>query len=274
MNAGTVSQQRVASNPVTRVALPGALMLLGAMSAITSAAEPLLTAEVQAKMVAEWERTIRETTAAIDKDAKNVGLYSRRGDALFFSARFADAVADYDRMAELDPATDASHWRRGIAFFYARRYEDAAAQFERYHSFDDVDRENGIWRYLSQVKAHGRDKARQGLLKYAKDDREPFPAVYELFASRTTPEAILKSIADAKISPADRQSREFYANLYIGLNEFIEDRAQTALTHLELAARNPWWRTAGYGPHYMGQVARLHAELLRKAASEAKPKTP
>jgi len=249
------------------------VLLLWAMSAIASSAEPLLPPDVQLKMVAEWDRTIRDTTAAIATDAKNVGLYSRRGDALFFSARFAEAVADYDRMVELDPTTDASHWRRGIAQFYARRYEHAAAQFERYHSFDDVDRENGIWRYLSQVKAHGREKARQGLLKYAKDDREPFPAVYELFAGRTTPEAILKSIADAKISPAERQPREFYAELYIGLNEFIEDQPQTALTHLEQAARNPWWRTAGYGPHYMGQVARLHAELLRKAATEVKPKT-
>jgi lipoprotein NlpI len=235
------------------------------VTATTSfAADPLLPPESLAKMTAEWDRTIRETTAAIEADPQNLGLYSRRGDARFFSAQFAAAVADYDRMVELDPATDASHWRRGIAYFYAGRYADAAAQFERYHSFDDVDRENGIWRYLSQVKAHGREKARQGLLKYAKDDREPFPQVYELFAGRTTPEAILKSIADAPITPAERQPREFYARLYIGLNEFIEDRPQTALVHLEHAVRNPWWRTAGYGPNYMGHVARLHVDLLRK----------
>jgi len=260
MNVGTVSHRSAVSNPRA-----GIVLLAAVVTSITATAdEPLLPPELQAKMTAEWDRTIRETTAAIEADPQNLGLYSRRGDARFFSAQFAAAVADYDRMVELDPATDASHWRRGIAYFYAGRYADAAAQFERYHSFDDVDRENGIWRYLSQVKAHGRDKARQGLLKYAKDDREPFPQVYELFAGRTTPEAILKSIADAKITPAERQPREFYARLYIGLNEFIEDRPQTALVHLEHAVRNPWWQTAGYGPNYMGHVARLHVDLLRK----------
>lgn len=274
MNAGTVSQPVGRSNPGPRFALwryiASLLALFPLSAATTSADEPLLPADVQARMTAEWDRTIRDTTAAMATDAKNVALYSRRGDAYFFSGKFAEAVADYDRMTALDPAVDASHWRRGIALFYASKYADAAAQFERYHSFDDVDRENGIWRYLSQVKAHGRDEARKGLLKYAKDDREPFPAVYELFAGRTTPEAILKSIADAKITDQDRQAREFYARLYIGLNEFIENRPQPAREHLELAAGNPWWRTAGYGPHYMGQVARVHAELLRATASKTK----
>ena len=238
------------------------------------ASQPNFLAESpRAELRRQLESSIAEITIEIDKQPKIVDLYSSRADLRFYNNDFSGAVADYEKMVTLDASLDNSHWRRGIAYFYAGRYKDAAHQFEIYHSFDDVDRENGIWRYLSQVKAHGREKARQGLLKYAKDDREPFPAVYELFAGRTTPEAILKSIADAKISPAERQPREFYAELYIGLNEFIEDQPQTALTHLEQAARNPWWRTAGYGPHYMGQVARLHAELLRKAATEVKPKT-
>jgi lipoprotein NlpI len=269
MTAGTVTESGHRTNSTGR-SVTWMLLILVATGWIASAEEPLLPPEVQAKMVAEWDRTIRDATASLENDPKNLGLYSRRGDAYFFSAKFPEAVADYDRMVELDPGVDASHWRRGIALFYAGRYADAAGQFERYHSFDDVDRENGIWRYLSQVKAHGREKARQGLLKYAKDDREPFPAVYELFAGRTTPEAVMKSIAAAKISPADRQSREFYARLYIGLNEVIENRKE-AREHLELAARNPWWRTAGYGPHYMGQVARLQAELLRKGAINRSP---
>jgi len=267
MTAGTVAQPGDGSNSLGTAVL--GLLILGMMDGIAVADEPLLPAEVQTKMVAEWDRTISDVTTALATDSKNLAIYSRRGDAYFFSGKFSEAVADYDRMVELDPAVDASHWRRGIALFYAGRYAAAAEQFERYHSFDDVDRENGIWRYLSQVKAYGRDKAREGLLKYAKDDREPFPAVYELFAGRTTPEAILQAIADARISPTDRQSREFYARLYLGLNEAIENRPKAAREHLELAARNPWWRTAGYGPHYMGQVARLHAELLRKADTKS-----
>jgi lipoprotein NlpI len=123
------------------------------------------------------------------------------------------------------------------------------------------------------VKAVGREKARAGLLKYAKDDREPFPAVYELFAERITPEAILKGIADAPISAAAREQRLFYAHLYIGLNEFIEGRDKSAQAYLEKAVRNTWAPTAGYGPQFMWQVARVHETQLRTAA-EARSKSP
>ena len=109
-------------------------------------------------------------------------------------------------MVELDPKIAPSHWRRGIAYFYAKKYKQAANQFEIYHTFDDVDRENGIWRFFSQAKAYGLKKAREGLLKYEKDDREPFPDVYRLFAEEITPEQILDRIRDAKIT--DRRTRE------------------------------------------------------------------
>ncbi len=231
-------------------------------------AEPPLSREKLAGMQSAWKKTIDDTTAALVKTPDDVNLFSRRADAHFFAAQFTSAVDDYSAMVRLSPEVDASHWRRGIAYFYAGKYEDAAAQFERYHSFDNVDRENGIWRYLSQVKAVGRDKARAGLLKYAKDDREPFPAVYELFAGRITPEAILKDIGAASISNAEREKRLFYAHLYIGLNEFIEGREKPAQEHLDKAVRNTWAPAAGYGPHYMWQVARVHEEILRTAAEK------
>jgi lipoprotein NlpI len=234
------------------------------LSTSTWAADPLLAPERLRELQAQWDRTIRDTTAAIEKNPRDLGAFSRRGDALFFSGKFQGAVADYDKMVALDPDQDASHWRRGIAYFYAGRYADAAAQFERYHSFDNVDRENGIWRYLSQVKAHGREKAREGLLKYQKDDREPFPAVYELFAGKITPERILEQIHAAKISPEEREKRLFYAELYIGLNEFIEGRPESAQRYLERAVKNTWGPSAGYGPNYMWHVGRLQEASLRE----------
>lgn len=247
-----------------------ALMIL--MVVTPTYGEPPLAADKLTAMQAGWKKSIEETTMAIGNAPENGNLFSRRGDAYFFSGEFSKAVEDYSTMVQLDPEVDTSHWRRGIACFYAGQYAEAAAQFERYHSFDNVDRENGIWRYLSQVKAVGRDKARTGLLKYAKDDREPFPAVYELFAGRTTPEAILSGITDAPITAATREQRLFYAHLYIGLNEFIEGREKSAQVHLDKAVRNTWAPTAGYGPHYMWQVARVHEEKLRAAA--ATPKRP
>jgi lipoprotein NlpI len=235
------------------------------LAAAAGADEPPLPAARGRELQAAWERTIREASAVLEQNPRDLTAYSRRGDAYFFSGQFAAAIADYDRMVELDPSLDAAHWRRGIACFYAGRYADAAAQFERYHTFDNVDRENGIWRYLSQVKAQGKEQARAGLLKYAKDDREPFPAVYEMFAGRMSAEQILEQIARADISPAEREKRRFYADLYIGLYEWVEERPESAQRHLARAVRNSWGPQGGYGPHYMWHVARLHEASLREA---------
>ncbi len=211
---------------------------------------------------ARGKESIARLSQAIVASPATVDLYSQRGDARFFLGEFAASVEDYDKMVELDPALDAEHWRRGIAWFYVGEYEKAAGQFERYHSFDQIDRENGIWRYLCQRKAFGLEKARAGLLKYEKDDREPFGDVYRLFQGTITPEVLLETIRTAKISVTERQKRLFYAELYVGLHAAVEDRADAAKTHLTSAAKNTWGEKAGYGPHYMWQVARLHAELL------------
>jgi len=232
------------------------VLLLAALST-----EPKTASEIPAP---DFTATIAELTKSIAANPKSVPLYSRRGDALFFSGRFTDAVADYDRMVELDPELETSHWRRGIALFYAGQYERGAKQFEIYHSFDNVDRENGIWRYLCQHKAYGRAKAREGLLKYAKDDREPFPAVYRLFSGDLTADQVLQGIRDARIDATEREKRLFYAELYVGLNEFVEGRIDSAKTHLEAAAKNRWGQTAGGGPGYMGHVARVHVQELNR----------
>ncbi|MBI3864122.1 MAG: tetratricopeptide repeat protein [Planctomycetia bacterium] len=209
-----------------------------------------------------FDEEIARFSDQIKKSPDSADLYSRRGDAYFFRAKFVEAVADYEKAVSLDPKRDASFWQKGIAYFYAKRFKDAAHQFEIYNSFDNVDRENGIWRYLSQTKALGRDKAREGLLKYEKDDREPFPDVYRLFSGELTGDAVLKRINDAEIPVRDREARLFYAELYVGLNDYVEGRIESAEKHLEQAAKNNWGEKASYGPNYMWHVARLHRDLL------------
>ena len=225
--------------------------------------DPPLTQRRVAELVKSFTKSLDDSSNRIKESPQSIDAYSQRGDAHFFLGRFKDAVADYDKTIELDETQAASHWRRGIALFYAGRHKDAASQFESYHSFDQVDRENGIWRYLSQQQAYGSEKAREGLLKYQKDDREPFPAVYQLFAGTTTADQILKGIADAEISKAEREKRLFYANLYIGLNYAVEGESELARRYLAIATRNQWAVTDGYGPAYMWHVGRLHEEILR-----------
>lgn len=222
------------------------------------------TAQEQAALLDAQSQRVKQLTIDLEKAPKSIDTYSQRGDAYFFLGEFDKSLADYEKMVQLDESQAASHWRRGIADFYAGKFQAAAEQFELYHSFDDVDRENGIWRYLSQVKAHGREKAREGLLKYKKDDREPFPAVYQLFAGKLTPDEILKAIRDAKIDDGERQKRLFYAELYIGLNYDVEKEPQKALEHLQAATAIKWPRKAGYGPNYMWHVGRVHALRLQE----------
>ncbi len=202
------------------------------------------------------------TRKLLEPDADRVGLLSQRGNAFFFLGDFKKSVADYEKMVELAPEQGDSHWRRGIARFYAGQAKEAAQQFEAYHSFDDIDRENGIWRYFSQHKAYGAAKAKEGLLKYRKTDREPFPDVYRLFSGETTPGKILAAIDKAEISNDEREKRLFYAHLYIGLNHAVEGRDAAAIVHLRQSTANRWGPNGGYGPRYMWHVGRVHFDLL------------
>lgn len=250
--------------------IPSGLTIVIVMSMFASAAEPPLPPERVERMQKSFAASEAKLTTEIEANAESVDLFSQRGDARFFQGKFDDAVADYDQMVALDPKLETSHWRRGIAYFYAEDYGQAAHQFEIYHTFDNVDRENGIWRYLSQVKSIGREKAREGLLKYAKDDREPFPAVYKLFAGEITPQEILDGIAQAELAKDDRAKRLFYAELYIGLNYFVDEKFEEAQQHLAEAVKNEWGRRAGYGPNFMWHVGRLQEAALRKMLSSRK----
>jgi outer membrane protein assembly factor BamB len=222
-----------------------------------------LPAERREKMKRDLEERDRALTELLAADPKSVEALSRRGDVRFMQARFAEAVADYEKMVVLDPKLEAGHWRRGIAWFYAGEPAKAAHQFEIYHTHDDVDRENGIWRFLSQAKAHGFEKARAGLLKYAKDDREPFPAVYQLFEGKLKPGEVLAGIREAKIGDEEREKRLFYAELYVGLLAAVEGRAADAERHLRAAVANSWGPDSGFGPAWMWHVGRVHYEQLR-----------
>lgn len=249
------------------LALSLALNLVGS-SVLALAEDP--PSRTQDEPAATWKAQAAELSRQIEARPGTLRLYSQRGDLRFFLGDFPGAVADYSKMVELDPEVDTSHWRRGIAYFYAGDYKAAAGQFERYHAYDQIDRENGIWRYLSQRKALGQEKAREGLLQYEKDDREPFPDVYRLFAGTIEPKAILKRIYDAReIDGEEEDKRLFYAELYIGLNEAVEGRNESAIKYLKRAVASDWPEKAGYGPHYMWQVARLHLEQLQRAAAPA-----
>lgn len=227
--------------------------------------------KLQSDLQDRLQKQLAELPAIDDSASGAVDGYSRRGDVQMFLGHYAQAVSDYQHMVWLDPSQDASHWRLGIALFFAAQPEAAAKQFDKYHSFDDVDRENGIWRYLSHYRAFGSEKAKAELLRYAKDDRPPFPEVYRLFDDSLTAQQVLQAIGN-DLPDRDRQSRLFYSHLYIGMNAVVRKDRKAAATSLGQATKNDWPKTAGYGPNYMWHVGRLqYFDLLKNAATKATP---
>jgi len=192
---------------------------------------------------------------------QSVAHHSRRGDALFFLGRSREAVVEYQAMVRIDPQQDASHWRLGIALFFAGDHKQAAAQFDKYHMFDDVDRENGIWRFLSHLKAYGAKRAARELLRYEKDDREPFPVVYRLFDGGVTAKQAVQMIPD-DLEAAEQDKRIFYTQLYVGMLASVKRDSIGAQAALHVAVSCKWPRRAGFGPNYMWHVARLEYDRL------------
>lgn len=218
---------------------------------------------------AEIKRSLLKTLAANPRPAAinqaTMNVWSRRADALFFLERFPEAVTEYEQMISIDPTLKQSHWRLGIAYFFNNQPDKAVQIFEGYHSFDDVDRENGIWRFLSQFKATNSKTAGRELLKYEKDDRQPFPAVYKLFDGSMTSQQVIDSIP-ANLSKTETEQRSFYIRLYCGMLSVVKNQNADAIGHLEKAVQCKWPQTAGYGPNYMWQVARIQLNQLKADA--------
>ena len=236
--------------------------------------EPVPQAELEG-IRARYSVQEKTMSARLKQNPKEISSYSSRGDARLFLADFKGARADYEKMIELNPKLDVSHWRLGIAYFYLKEYDKAARQFGIYHQYDQVDRENGIWRFMSQYKASGLAVARKGLLKYEKDDRPPYPWLYAMFAGKLEPGEVFSKIDEAGFSERYKTRVLFHAYLYVGIYlELTEDDPGKALPYLRKAASNEYGRSTGT---YMWQVARIHHQLSKDEGdrkAETKPLGP
>src|SRR4029079_1923953 len=175
---------------------------------------------------------------------KDVDLYSQRGDLYFQSKNFAKALSDFEKMVELNPRLDVTHWRKGIALYYLVRWEESAKQFEKYQTIDDVDRENGIWRFLALQKKVGTEKAREEMIQYARADRPPLNDVYRMFHGELAAEEFAKKAAGV----GENSKERFYAELYLGLFFDCEGDTEKALEHLRAAESNRWAKSSYGGP--------------------------
>ena len=225
----------------------------GDLTAAMQRLEPMLKAE---GLDQTSKQPIRELAARV---------LLARGEEHFRQAKIAESVADFDRQIKLQPDQAAAHWQRGIAYYYAGEYEKGLRQFERHQTVNPQDVENAVWHFLCVVRAPKGSVilAREKLIPVTRDTRIPMAKIQQMFAGTLPPEDVLRAGKDAG------GAAEFYADLYVGLYYEALDRGEDSLRHVSRAADNPVGRKS-----YMGDVARTHVLLRKKADSSIRERTP
>lgn len=189
-----------------------------------------------------------------------VRILQARGEQRFRQAQIAEAIADFDRLIQLQPDLEASHWQRGICYYYAGEYGKGARQFELHRTVNPQDVENAAWHFLCVVRAPrgSVEVARRRLIPVTRDSRIPMKQIQEMFAGTMTPEEVLRAGQKAG------GTAKFYTDLYAGLYFEALDRTEESLRLIAQAAANPATRN-----DYMGNVARVHVMLRKKSARSA-----
>ena len=221
-----------------------------------------LRAQEGAGKTAEAELPALEQQLKVSPDSMR--LLSASGDAALFAGQAAKAVEHFERMIKLDPAQDAPHWRLGIAYYFNKQWAESARQFEKYHAHDARDRENGIWKFLADAKRNGIERARAEMLPYEQFDREPFPALYDMYAGRMTPEEFRADV-EQRGATSERRAK-FFALYYDGLFQDLLGQREAGIEKVRQAVALYTPATAGSGgPGYMWRVAGVHLEFLQAA---------
>lgn len=205
----------------------------------------------------EHRRALADFNRALELNPRHADAYDHRGSEQFKLGRIDESIADFDKAIELDPARERGHWKRGISYYYAGRYDEGQKQFESYQTFDDNDVENAVWRYLCMARSAGVERAQQDILKIKDDRRVPMMQVYALYAGRIQPDDVLAAARAGEPTPEELNGRLFYAELYLGLYYEAAGQPKQATEHLAAAVEHPIG-------HYMWDVARVHAERLKR----------
>jgi lipoprotein NlpI len=172
-----------------------------------------------------------------------------RGMQKFRNNDIAGSLADFDRAAQLAPKSAPQLWQLGISDYYAGKFREGRRQFELHQTVNPDDVENAAWHFLCVARVDGLPAARKSLLKIdtTRDARVPMAEIYELFAGRGSPDAVLRAAAkDATPQAA------MYANLYLGIYFEAAGDNDKARASIRKAA------AASIDDNYMHDVAKVH----------------
>jgi lipoprotein NlpI len=207
-------------------------------------------AREHAQAIADFDRILKLRPEWVE-------VYNHRGSEHFKMAHIRESLADFDRAIALEPAQAPHHWQRGIALYYAGRYDDGRKQFELHQTVNGNDVENAAWRYLCMARAGTAQAARAALIPIEQDERIPMMQIHALYGGNAKVEDVLAAARAGNPPPAVLNGRLFYAHLYIGLYYEAAGDARAAREHITRAVECKV-------DHYMGDVARVHLELMKR----------
>lgn len=113
------------------------------------------------------------------------------------------------------------------------------------------------------VPTDGVEKARATILPIRNDRRVPMMEVYELYRGNLTPDEVVAACRRDDPDPETLAGRLFYAHLYLGLYHEVAGEKELAQKYILLAADKKLAENPRIN-RYMWDVARIHAELMKK----------
>lgn len=179
-------------------------------------------------------------------------LFQQGVDA-FFDAKPKESVAAFDKLIALVPDSKPQLWQRGLSLYYAGDFKGGREQFEVHQTVNGNDVENAAWHFLCIAKGESVEAARKVFIPIEGDSRIPMKQVHELFAGKSSEEAVLKAAEEGE--GENLRNHRCYAHLYLGL--FFEALGEDAKAkdHMLKAAKDFAM------DHYMGRVAQVHVKL-------------
>ena len=142
--------------------------------------------------------TIRKETEKI-KDSST--YYRNLGDDLSYRGNFMEAIANYTKSIEIDPADRAAYNNRGRAFEQLKRYDEAYADFTKVIELDPTDRNGYHNRGVIYFKKNQYRKAIEDYTKAIELD----PNFKEAYAHRANAYQLL---GQRNLATADRQKAQ------------------------------------------------------------------
>jgi len=216
----------------------------------------------------QYPKAVADLEMAIKIQPKSPDLHQMRGEANFRNADMKAAIKDWDEVIRLRPAQEPYHWQRGIAHYYDGQFAKGRRQFIIHQTVNSADVENAVFHFICTARAIDLKTAQKELINISGDSRIPMFEIHRLFAGNMTVKQVLQAadrpsendiLNRVPLSDEARIRQEFYANYYIGLYYESHGDPKKARGYIMKAAK-----TADRNG-YMGDCARVHAELIRRS---------